>query len=897
MAEKYQSREERRKQQSKPKNKGKKKASGTFKRIFLILIALGIAGMLLGAGAFAFMVKDAPKLDEKLLKDPISSQIYDMENNFIVDVGSENRDYVAYEDIPKLVENAFLATEDVRFYKHNGMDLIRLGGAVIANVTRGFGSEGASTITQQVVKNSFLNNDKTLSRKAQEAWLSFQLERKYTKQEIFEMYVNKIYMSEGHGVLTASKIFFDKELDELKLHEAALLAGMPQSPNNYNPFDYPEKAEKRRNIVLSLMNQHGFISKEEMEAAQKVPVESTLVAEEKRETDESKYDAFIDVVLDEVEKKYPDLDPYSDGLKIYTTLDPNAQKHVETILNTNEAVEYPDEEFQAGITLLDTKTGEIRAIGGGRNQKVKRGFNFAVDQKRHAGSTFKPIVDYGPAIEYLKWGTYHTIVDEPHTYTGGTEINNWDGRHMGPMSMREALARSRNIPALKTLQEVGTDKALEFTKKLGIPMDEMYESYSIGAYEVSSMQVAGAYSAFGNNGFYTEPHAVKQIEMRDGTKLDLKPESEVVMKDYTAFMISDMLKSVVKSSYGTGRLADVPGLPVAGKTGTTNYSKEQEQEFGVPDGAVPDAWFAGYTTNYTAAIWTGYQDRKNYINAGADQKIAQKLFSNLMAHVSQGKETADFKVPKTVEKVAIEKGSNPAKRASQFTPKDQIIYEYAVKGNAPTEVSKKFDKLDSPSNLGASYEQATNEITLTWEYPEDAEGTQFEITVSVNEGGDQQLSVTSEKGLKVANPQPGAVYTFKVTAIRGNQQSDPASVKVEIPDPSMIEEEDAEGEEQDNTGEEGQDSQDADQGGNQDDGGSEDGGGNEEGQGEGEGEGTGDDEGEGDGDGTGDGGTGTGTGTGDGTGGNTGGSGSGTNSNSGSGTGTSGSGTGSSSNN
>lgn len=201
--------------------------------------------------------------------------------------------------------------------------------------------------------------------------------------------------------------------------------------------------------------------------------------------------------------------------------------------------------------------------------------------KRHAGSTFKPIVDYGPAIEYLKWGTYQTIVDEPHTYSGGTEINNWDGKHMGPMSMREALARSRNIPALKTLQEVGTDKALEFTNKLGIPMKEMYESYSIGAYEVSSLQVAGAYSAFGNNGFYTEPHAIKQIEMRDGTKLDLKPESEVVMKDYTAFMISDMLKSVVKSSYGTGRLADVPGLPVAGKQGlqTIRMNRNRNLEY------------------------------------------------------------------------------------------------------------------------------------------------------------------------------------------------------------------------------------------------------------------------------------------------------------------------------
>lgn len=853
MTEKYQSREERRKQLSEPKKKGKKKASGTFKKIFLILIALGIAGMLLGAGAFAFMVKDAPKLDEKLLKDPISSQIFDMNNNFITDIGSENRDYVAYEDIPKLVENAFLATEDVRFYKHNGLDLIRLGGAVIANFTRGFGSEGASTITQQVVKNSFLNNEKTLSRKAQEAWLAFQLEQKYTKQEIFEMYVNKIFMSRGYGVLTASKIYFDKDLDELELHEAALLAGMPQSPNNYDPFKNPENAEKRRNIVLSLMNQHGFISKEEMEAAQKIPVESTLVKKENRQTDDSKYDSFVDVVIDEVEKKYPDLDLYADGLKIYTTLDPNAQDYVEKILNTNEAVEYPDKEFQAGITLLDTKTGEIRALGGGRNQEVKRGLNFATDTRKPAGSTFKPIVDYGPAIEYLKWGTYYTLVDEPYTYSSGTKINNFDNRHLGPMSMREALGRSRNIPALKALHEVGLEKSKDFAVNLGIPIKDMLESYAIGAFEVSPLQLAGAYSAFGNNGFYTEPYAVKEIEMRDGTKLDLTPESEVVMKDYTAFMISDMLKSVLKAPYGTGQLANVSSLPVAGKTGTTNYTPEEKQQYGVPEGGVPDAWFAGYTTNYTAAIWTGYEYRKNFIKPGNDQKIAQKLFSNLMAYVSQGKETADFTVPKSVDRVAIEKGSIPAKLASEFTPKDQIIYEYAVKGNAPTVVSERFEKLDSPSNLGASYDPAANEIILAWEYPEDAEGTQFEVTVSLNDGGDQQLTVTADKGLKVANPEPGGVYSFNVTAIRGNQQSDPASVRVEIPAPG-IEEDEAEGEdEQEEPSDEEQDGQDGqngspgnngNQGGGQGGGGSEDEGGSTDDDSEGEDDsGSGDDRG------------------------------------------------------
>ncbi|TCJ05468.1 transglycosylase domain-containing protein [Cytobacillus praedii] len=789
MAENYQSREERRKQHaSKQKKKGGKQPSkGIFKRIFLILIALGIAGMLVGAATFAFMVKDTPKLDEKSLKDPISSKILDINGEVITEVGLENREYVNYEDIPKLVEDAFLATEDVRFYKHNGMDLIRLGGAVLANVTRGFGSEGASTITQQVVKNSFLNNEKTLSRKAQEAWLAFQLERKYTKQQIFEMYVNKIWMSErSHGVLTASHIYFGKELNELELHEAALLAGMPQSPENYNPFKHPDRAEKRRNIVLSLMNQHGFITKEEMKAAQAIPVESSLVKEEDRKRNDSPYDSFVDVVIEEVESKYPDLDISSDGLTIYTTLDTKAQDYVEKMLSSNDIVQFPNDEFQAGITLLDTKTGEIRAIGGGRNQEVKRGFNYATDSKRQAGSTFKPIMDYGPAIEYLKWGTYHTLDDKPTTYSSGQQMNNWDRKHMGKMSLREALARSRNTAALQTLQavekEVGLDKAKEFVNNLGIDMDEVYESSAIGTEEVSSLEMAGAYSAFGNEGFYTEPHSIKKIEMRDKTTIDATPKSEAVMQDYTAFMITDVLKSVVKDSFGTGKQANVPNLHLAGKTGTTNYSSKEKKDWQIQSGGVPDIWFAGYTTNYTAAIWTGYPNMKSSI-APKDQKIAQALFKNLMAYVSKDIETPDFKMPDSVEKVAIEKGSMPAKLASDFTPKDQIIYEYAVKGQAPKEVSDKFEKLDSPVNVNGSYDQLTNEIALTWEYPEEAEDVQFEVSVALNDGTEQPLQVVKEKGLKIANPVPGGIYQFKVIAVKGEMRSDPAAVKVEIPIP------------------------------------------------------------------------------------------------------------------
>ncbi|WP_053363929.1 PBP1A family penicillin-binding protein [Bacillus sp. FJAT-27251] len=800
MADKPQTREERRKKSSKRKPSEKKSSKGLFKKIFLGLVIFGIVGLLAGAATFAFMVHDTPKLDESMLKDPISSKIYDMNGELVREVGSENRDYIAFEDIPKVVKDAVIATEDVRFYKHNGIDPIRLGGAVLANITDGFGAEGASTITQQVVKNYFLSFDKTLDRKAKEAWLAFQLEQKYTKEEIFEMYVNKIFMSENsHGIATASKIYFGKPLQEVELHEAALLAGMPQSPNNYNPFKFPDKAEKRRNTVLRLMHQHGFISEQEMKEALEIPVTSSLVAEEDREKrKERAYDSFIDRVIDEVEQQ-GDFDIFSDGLEIYTTLDPNAQDYVENALNTNDVINYPNEQIQAGVALLDTQTGEIRAIGGGRNQKGAREWNYATDLKRQTGSTIKPILDFGPAIEHLNWGTYHMLEDKPYQYSNGTPINNWNNRYEGTMTMRTALAKSRNIPALQALQAAGLDNARDFADGLGLGEflpDPITESAALGAYEMSPLKMAGAYAAFGNNGFYTEPYAVKKIVLRDKTEIDMTPESVVAMKDYTAFMITDMLKSAVSSPYGTGGMANIPHLPVAGKTGTTNYDSEQISKWNIPDGAVPDSWFVGYTSRYTAAIWTGYETKENALLAdGYQQKIPQILFKNIIQEVSKNIDTPDFTTPNSVVRVAIERGTIPAKLASEYTPKDQILYEYAVKGHVPAETSKKFEKLDAPNKLNAKYDETTNEIILTWGHKAQS-GVSFEVSASLDSGGEQLLKSTSETGLKIANPSPGGTYTFKVTAIRGDQRSDPASTSIQIPDPSAVpEEEEPEAEE------------------------------------------------------------------------------------------------------
>lgn len=809
MADKYQTRAERRKRQTDKKQIHGKNKGNLYKRILMLVLILGLAGLAAGAGTFAWYVKDVPKLDKQLLVDPVASELLDINGDVFTTLGTERRDYVEIEDIPKLVKDAVLATEDVRFYKHHGIDVKRLAGAVFANFSRGFGSEGASTLTQQVVKRSFLSDEKTLKRKAQEAWLSIQLENNYTKDQIFEMYVNKIYYSNGiHGIETASKFYFDKTLDELELQEAAFLAGLPQSPNNYNPYEHLDKADKRKNIVLSLMYQHGKISKEQMDEAKQISVAETLVPQDENQKTSYKYDSFVDQVIKEVEQM-GDYNVFADGLRIYTTLDPDAQAYTEKMLYTDEVVQYPDDKFQAGIVLMDTKSGEVRAIGGSRNEDVKRGRNFATQLKdKTPGSTAKPIFDYGPAIEYLNWSTYEQIKDEPYTYSNGTPINNFNRTHLGQMSIREALYRSRNIPALKAFHEVGQENAKQFAEKLGLEDPELVESDAIGGGEQhpSPMDLAGAYAAFGNNGMYNEPHTVKKIVLMDGeTEVKNKIEPEVAMKDSTAYMVTDMLKDVLSGKAGaTGGAAAIPGLPVAGKTGTTNYSGEEMLKYSIPDGSSPDSWFAGYTTNYTIAVWTGYEERKNPI-LPKDLTIAQKLFRNLMVHASANVQTPDFTMPNSVVRVPVEKGSNPAKKPSKHTPESNIVYELFVKGTEPTEVSQTFDKLDAPKVTG-EYKEDGNQVMFSWSHPDTKEkDLKFEVKVDLGGGKQKDLGTTSDTEFIISDVEPGETYGIQVVAIAESQSSAPGSVTVTVPEQEdEAEEEEIQDEEQDN-GDQGND--------------------------------------------------------------------------------------------
>ncbi|MGO4888069.1 PBP1A family penicillin-binding protein [Anaerobacillus sp. MEB173] len=787
MSDDMTTREGRRKQKELERKKRKEKNKqnkGLLKKIVIIFVAVCAIAIVAGGITVFAMIKDAPSLDPDQLKIAQTSHIYDQSGELVSRLEThENRINVSISEVPQLVEDAFLATEDIRFREHFGIDIRRMFGALRANITSGYFAEGASTITQQVIKNFYLTPDKTIKRKIQEQYLAIKLERMYSKDQILEMYLNQTFFSErSYGVVMAAETYFNKTLDELTIEDAALLAGLPQRPNGYNPIKNPEAAEKRRNIVISLMEKYEKITPEQAEAARAVPVESQLNVVER---ESYPYESFLDQVIEELETidGITSQEIYYGGLKVYTTLDPEAQTHVEEVLQTNNYINYPDDDFQAGITLLDTETGEIKAIGGSRqNNNVARALNYATGIKRQPGSTSKPILAYGPVIEDNKWSTHHQIKDEPHTYSNGTPLRNWNNQYQGNVSMREALRMSWNIPAVKAIQEVGTERAEQFASKLGIPFDEpVTEAYAIGGFRtgVSSLDLAGAYAAFGNEGVYHKPHTVRKVVFPDGREINNQPESVIAMSDYTAYMISDMLKTVVNN--GTGTQARISGLPVAGKTGSTNFTDKEKQDFRIPNGAVRDVWFAGYTTKYTAAVWTGYSKLgENHFITGNNRNIAQLIFKHVMEDVSSNVTTPDFKQPDSVVRVGIERGTGLL--PSAHTPSSQIMYELFVRGTEPQRVSQVYNKPTTPQDLVAGYNEDTDQIMLSWGYPPtELSGTSFKIVQTIDGGESTVLTVSSEMQHIIFSPTAGSTYQFSVIAVHNDMESNPATVQVSVP--------------------------------------------------------------------------------------------------------------------
>ncbi|WP_434166565.1 PBP1A family penicillin-binding protein [Bacillus thuringiensis] len=752
MSDNYRSRTERNhvKNQEKETHKEEKpKKKGSFFKKFLIgCLLLGIVGLVAGVSAFFVMVKDAPKLDKAKLVNPLSTKFLDKNGNFFYEYGAEKRTHVTYDQIPKVVENAFLATEDSRFYDHSGIDLKRTTKAVMENVTGGFGSQGGSTITQQVVKNYFLTMDKTAKRKVQEWYLSYKLEQQYSKHEILEMYLNKINLgNRSYGIATAAQKYYGKDLKDLQLHEAAMLAGLPQGPNIYDPTkkENVERATNRRNVVLSLMNRHGYITKEEMNNAVKIPVTEGL--QPSSEVTEMKYQAFLDAVVKEVEKEYPDINIGSDGLTIHTTLDQDAQDYADKIMDGN-LIKYPDDQFQGSFVFMDTQSGEVRAIGAGRKESKStfKGHNMATDLKRQVGSTMKPIFDYGPAIENLQWSTYHQLNDSEYTYSNGKKIRNATKSYKGDVSLREALKKSLNIPALKTAQTVGLNKSQAFAEGLGMTFKEgkVYESTAIGSNDSSPLEVAGAYATFGNDGNYNKPHFVKEVIFKDGKKKSFKPKEQRAMQDYTAYMVTDVLRDVVKpGSGGTGPTAYVAGVDVAGKTGTQNFDESVLQKYDIPADANRDSWFAGYTPQYTMAVWTGYEKDgpKNYVS-DRSTRIAQQMFQVMMSKFATDK--SRFERPSSVQEINGE------------------LYVKGAKKDAIKQI-----KVDAPSGLNVTFDGAST-VTLNWSGP--AEVDAYAASYKATDGSSGSLSISGTTAT-LGGIKPGVTYSFSVVAKKGTGTS------------------------------------------------------------------------------------------------------------------------------
>ena len=698
----------------------KKKIQRRILKICLsIILIIGIVG-LLGVGAFMiYVVKSAPDFNPTLLTEKQSTILYDSNGEEFAKMGSQKRENIEYKDLPEVFIDALIATEDSRFYQHNGVDMARFLKAAFGQVLGKSDAGGGSTISMQVIKNSFTDTTSRgfegIVRKFTDIYLAvFKLEKQYTKEQIIEFYVNNHNLGDAYGVEEASRYYFDKSAKELNLAEAAILVGMYQAPDTYNPRKNPENAEKRRNTVLNLMVRHGYITKEEAELTKSIPVTSLLNI---KPSNQSVYQGYIDTLRDEIKDKYG-LDPNSTSMLIYTNMNRKKQDGLNDIAN-GVTYQWINDYVQAGIVILDSHTGKVEALLAARNYNGEMLYNYATDINNQIGSTAKPLFDYAPGIEYNNWSTYTLFNDSYYTYSSGQEIHNYDGIHKGTITLRYALSDSRNIPALKAFQQVDKKKIINLVTSVGITPEitngSIHEAHAIGAFNGSNpMQMAGAYQIFSNGGKYTEPYLVSKIILRaTGEVIEPKIETKQIISDSTSYMIADVLKDVVNHGMRTNKY-NIPDN-FAAKTGTTNYPSNMWKTYpGLPSDAISDAWVMGFTNKTVIALWYGYNkidpehlDRVLHWVPATNQR---SVLFNAIANIGFNHDGSDFEMPSSVVKACIEPGTNPPLLASEYSP-DKIC-ELFKKGTEPTEVSNKYLKVSAPSNLNLNYK--TDSVVMSW---------------------------------------------------------------------------------------------------------------------------------------------------------------------------------------
>ena len=784
------------------KVKSKPKRRKILNIILIIFLLLAII-ICLAAGGFIFMViKNSPEFDITKLNKSEASIFYDKDGEEYARIGTQLRENVTYDDLPEVFIDALIATEDSRFFQHNGLDAPRFIKASIGQLMGNSDAGGASTLSMQLITNTYTDplrqkssGIEGITRKFEDIYLAvFKLEKNFTKETIIEYYVNNYDLSNNAwGVEQASQTYFGKSIKDLNLTEAALLVGIFNNPTAYNPYSHPKAAHNRRKTVLNLMVRHGYITQEEANIANSIPVES-LLAGKKRS---SAYQAYIDTVREELINKHG-IDPMTTPVLVYTNMDSKRQAGLDEIFNGNTRYKWINNNIESGVAVVEVSTGKIVAIGAGRN-RTAGDWNFATQETNQIGSTAKPIFDYGPAIEYLNWSTYEQIVDEPWKYSTGQSVNNSDRRFLGAMSMRTALAQSRNIPALKAFQavnnEVGNKKILEFATNLGLtPVTnngEIYESSALGAIDgITPLQMAAAYAAFANGGTYIEPLTVNKIVFRENNDVKtIKAKQTKAMSEATAFMISDMLITAVQNGLSSG--AKINGVNLAAKTGTTNFDSATKKKLKLSGDAVNDVWIVGFDPEYAVSMWYGYQnvDSKNHLRQTPAVIQRGKLYQaigNVIFNKNTGK---TFTKPNSVIEKCVEKGSWPPALPSAGTPQDQITCEYFKTGSEPTETSTKYNKLDTVSNLRVSYDENTQRISITWSPLNIPTANESFGSFGYNVYyGDVLLDFTTEPSYTIeANTNISGTYKVVTTFQNYNgNQSDPAVYNFVYQDPNTV---------------------------------------------------------------------------------------------------------------
>ena len=742
------------------KKKGKKKLSKKQKKIkskkrlkvfFLIILAGFIFGVISVIGFFAYIVINAPEFDEELLYVSEPSLLLDKDGEEIGKLGTDKLVKIEYDEIPEVLIDAIVATEDSRFFTHNGVDWARFLKATFYQLLGRSEAGGASTLTMQVSKNRYTNDTASgiegIIRKFTDVYVAtFILEKKYTKEQILTFYVNSQWLAKHTlGVEQTSLTYFGKSAKDLNLAEAAMIAGLFQAPGRYDPYVNPEATEKRRQTVLNLMLRHGYITQDEYDIAMKMTVDKIVIPIEESSYSSSalsKYQSFIDTVVEEVTDK-TGKNPYTTPMTIYTTMDTGFQDYINGIMS-GESYDWENDEVQAGIAVINVKDGSVSAIGGNRKITTVDTYNYATDIKNQIGSTAKPLYDYGPAIEYNNWSSYNIVVDEPTTYSDGTKINNWNGAFEGFETIRIALRGSRNIPALKTFKKNDKSKVVEFVTNLGLSPEicnkgyeynrdtkmcikrdpdtkeiieqvahntTLHEAHAIGGYNGESpLTLASAYAAFANKGIYTKPYTfTKVVFQQTGEEFVNDIEKTKAMSEETAYIITDMLITTAPNAVGSHY--NINGIKYAAKTGTTNFTDDDMKKYNMKSNAVNDLWTVGFNTEYAIGVWYGYKDatseHHNVLSSGQHnrlfQAVGKKVFTN----------KDGFTMPSGVVAVEVESGCPDATLPSEFTPSDLRQTELFIKGTEPTNVSNRFAKLSDVSNLKADVKDGT--VTLKWD--------------------------------------------------------------------------------------------------------------------------------------------------------------------------------------